>query len=307
MPGLDGQGLGDRGELLVGGPVVDRQPLGDGRVSARVEDQAGLEEGQVVAAPAVVAAERAEEAGQQRGAQRRLLVGERVDQGDDAAGRVVGCEAELVEDLLRDERVVQRLGVSRSGQRAADAAVQPLAVGEAAPGGRLRQGGGEVLVPLQPDDLLGEVVGGAQVGAPGRDGDDQVVLAVDVAADLLEAADDGLPVVGDPGDLAGWSAGIATVCGAEGEMTSVTPAPAVPPASSTSRSTVRWAAAEAASGSTPRSKRLDASEGSLWRRAARAMAIGSKCAARSPPRWCPTHGRSPGPGPRRRSRCRRRP
>ena len=54
-------------------------------------------------------------------------------------------------------------------------------------------------------------------------------------------------------------------------MTSVTPASAVPPARSTSRSTVRWAAADAACGSTPRSKRLDASEDSLWRRAVRAM------------------------------------
>jgi hypothetical protein len=53
------------------------------------------------------------------------------------------------------------------------------------------------------------------------------------------------------------------LCGAEGAMTSVTPASAVPPARRTRRSTVRWAAAEAACGSTPRSKRLDASEASL--------------------------------------------
>ncbi len=62
-------------------------------------------------------------------------------------------------------------------------------------------------------------------------------------------------------------------------MTSVTPASAVPPARSTSRSTVRWAAAEAACGSTPRSKRREASEDSLWRRAVRAIETASKCAA----------------------------
>ncbi len=69
------------------------------------------------------------------------------------------------------------------------------------------------------------------------------------------------------------------VRGAEGELISVTPASAVPPASRTSRSTVRCAAAAAACGSTPRSKRLDASEDSLWRRAVRAIEIASKCAA----------------------------
>ncbi len=69
------------------------------------------------------------------------------------------------------------------------------------------------------------------------------------------------------------------VCGAEGAMTSVTPASAVPPASSTSRSTVRCAAAAAAAGSTPRSKRRDASDSSLCRRAVRAMETASKWAA----------------------------
>ncbi len=69
------------------------------------------------------------------------------------------------------------------------------------------------------------------------------------------------------------------VRGAPGAMTSVTPASAVPPARSTSRSTVRWAAAAAASGSTPRSKRLDASEESFMRRAVREIDTESKCAA----------------------------
>ncbi len=69
------------------------------------------------------------------------------------------------------------------------------------------------------------------------------------------------------------------VRGPLGVTTSVTPSSAVPPASSTSRSTVRCAAADAASGSTPRSKRLAASEDSLWRRAVRAMESASKCAA----------------------------
>ncbi len=82
-----------------------------------------------------------------------------------------------------------------------------------------------------------------------------------------------------PATRSGWSARIAMVRGAPGAVSSVTPASAVPPASSTSRSTVRCAAAEAACGSTPRSKRLEASEASLWRRALREIVRASKCAA----------------------------
>ncbi|GAA3071614.1 hypothetical protein GCM10020000_65320 [Streptomyces olivoverticillatus] len=78
--------------------------------------------------------------------------------------------------------------------------MQALPLGQAAPGGRLRQGGGQVLVALQPDDLFGEVVGVGQVGPPAGDGDDQLVLAVDVAADLLQAAHDALAAVADAGD-----------------------------------------------------------------------------------------------------------
>ncbi len=82
-----------------------------------------------------------------------------------------------------------------------------------------------------------------------------------------------------PATRSGWSALTVIVRGPLGETTSVTPASAVPPASSTSRSTVRCAAADAACGSTPRSKRLDASEVSRCRRAVRAMETASKCAA----------------------------
>ena len=193
---------------------------------------------------------------------------------------VVRLEAELVEDGVADERVVQRLDVTGAGQRAADAAVQPLAVGEPAAGGRLRQGRREVLVALQPDDLFGQVVRLGEVGPPGRHGDDQLVLR---RRRRSRPAGGGVRRsrgrTSTPATRSGWSAGMAMVRGADGAMISVTPASAVPPASRTSRSTVRCAAAAAACGSTPRSKRLDASEDSLWRRAVRAMEIASKCAA----------------------------
>ena len=53
----------------------------------------------------------------------------------------------------------------------------------------------------------------------------------------------------------------------------------VPPPCSTSSWATRSAAYDGSSGSTPRSKRLDASEGSLWRRAVRKIDVASKCAA----------------------------
>ena len=67
-------------------------------------------------------------------------------------------------------------------------------------------------------------------------------------------------------------------------VTSLNSAPtplSLPPASSISSWAARAAANGASSGSTPRSKRLEASEGSLCRLAERAIEIGSKTAASS--------------------------
>ena len=62
----------------------------------------------------------------------------------------------------------------------------------------------------------------------------------------------------------------------------------VPPASCSSSCTTRAAAATATRGSTPRSKRLEASLGSLCRRAVRAIETGSKFAASiEHVAWCP--------------------
>ncbi len=84
-------------QLRVGRAALHGEPHRDARLRGGAEDQTGLEERQVVAAAAVVAAQGAEEARQQRGSQRRLLVGERVDERDEPAGRVVRRDVELVE------------------------------------------------------------------------------------------------------------------------------------------------------------------------------------------------------------------
>ncbi len=120
MPGLDGERGREGRDLLVGGTAVDGQAARDAQFVLRLEDETGLEERQVVAAAAVVAAQGVQQARQQRRTERGLLVGERIDQLDDLALRVVGGQAELVEDVLADERVVQRLDVSGAGQGAAE-------------------------------------------------------------------------------------------------------------------------------------------------------------------------------------------
>ena len=64
-----------------------------------------------------------------------------------------------------------------------------------------------------------------------------------------------------------------------GRPTTVRPGSIVPPPCSTRSSATRWAAGACSSVSTPRSLRLDASDGSLCRRTLRPIVGGSKCAA----------------------------
>ena len=102
--------------------------------------------------------------------------------------------------------LLMHLYVAGSGQRAADRAAQPLRGGEAAPGGRARHPHRDVLVALQPDDLLGQVVGVGEVGPPGRRPDQRAAQAGpgsigDLAADLAQPAQHGRRAVGHPGHL----------------------------------------------------------------------------------------------------------
>ena len=91
------------------------------------------------------------------------------------------------------------------------------------------------------------------------------------------------------------SSAIVTGSGAAGDPTSVTSGSATPPPCSTRSSTASWAAAAARAGSTPRSKRREASDGSRCRRAERATDTGSKCAASMRTRGSRRRPRSPEP------------
>jgi hypothetical protein len=82
-----------------------------------------------------------------------------------------------------------------------------------------------------------------------------------------------------PVTRAGSCASIRTAGPAGAVPTLVTPGSIVPPPNCTSSSATRSAAASGSVGSTPRSNRFDASDGSLCRRPVRKIETGSKCAA----------------------------
>ncbi len=196
-----------RGQLLGTGTAVDGRARSDRQLVLRQEHRPRLEDRQIGVAPADVAAQRPEQARQQRGAQPRLLVVERVDQRHRPAAAVVRLQAERVEGGLADERVVVDLDEAGAGQCHAHPAARPLGLGQALARRDGGHPGGDVVVPLQSDDLLREVVRVGEVGAPGRRGDLQDVGAGDRAADLLEAPGDGLAAVPGAGDPVGQVGG----------------------------------------------------------------------------------------------------
>ena len=112
-----------------------------GSVSGRQEDQARLEQGDVALAAADVAAQRGEQARQQRRAQLRLLLGQRVGQPQRPPPRVVVGQAERRPQTDgADERVGQHLDVAGVGQRPADRPARAAAARSArVPGGGGRQ------------------------------------------------------------------------------------------------------------------------------------------------------------------------
>src|SRR5206468_11465297 len=89
VPGLVRDDRLGGGELLVRGPALDAHLRRAGTTGDRVEDRAHLVEGEVAPAPTDVAAQRGEQRRQQRGAQQRLLVGERVGNPYGGPARVV--------------------------------------------------------------------------------------------------------------------------------------------------------------------------------------------------------------------------
>ncbi len=157
-----------RGHLLVGRPMLDARLRNRRGVLARQVHQAHLEQREVARAPPDVALEGGQQAGQQRCAQLRLGLGDRVDQPGGLTPRVVGSQAERVVHRGRDERVTEHLGVAGCAQRPRHGSPQPLLVGQPVPGRRSGQLGGDLVVALEADDLLDQVGRIGEIRAPGR-------------------------------------------------------------------------------------------------------------------------------------------
>ena len=149
-----------------------------------------------------VAAQRVDHRREQPGAHQRLLVGQRVGQAHGARHLGVDVEPERGVAVGADERRAPHLGQALAGQHVGDEPPHPLGVGEtgAARGGRDDRR--DALVAVDAGDLLDEVLGGGEVGAPGRRGHrEQVAVAGDRAADGVEDRDDLALEVDDADDL----------------------------------------------------------------------------------------------------------
>ena len=111
MKRLVGKGRVESCELVVRGSAVDPETRHRDRMASfGQEDPAVLEHREVGEATTQVALHRGEQAREERGAEVRLLVGERVRQPDHGAARVVGREPERVQRSRTDEGVGPDLG-----------------------------------------------------------------------------------------------------------------------------------------------------------------------------------------------------
>ena len=148
-------------------PVNPQDRGGPWRARARAEHQAHLVQRDVGEPAPDITGKHPQQPWQQRGAQQRLLLGERVGQPDSGPPRIIARQLQPVEVRGGDEWLAQHLDVANVRQRPADRPAQPLRGGQSPPGGGTGHPGRDVLVSLQPDDLLGEVAGVDQVRPPG--------------------------------------------------------------------------------------------------------------------------------------------
>ncbi len=153
------------------------------------EDLSDLEQRHVGQVAVDVEGGRLQQGGQQGGAQHPLLLAERVHQGHRVAPGIGGGKPEGIEQIGRQERERHRFVVTGAHQNLAHPTHHGLRRREAAP----RTGGdpiGDVVEAVEPGDLLDEVHGPADVGAPGRHRDVQRVVPVDAETKPGEHAGD---------------------------------------------------------------------------------------------------------------------
>ncbi len=122
------------------------------------EDRAHLEDPQIELLPRGVACGAVEQRAEQRGAQQRVLLRQRVLQGHSIRqARVVLAQAQAAEGLARGEGPPHRLIQPAPHQRVHRAAAQALLVREQARGTVAGQRGGKLLQAVDAGDLLDQV------------------------------------------------------------------------------------------------------------------------------------------------------
>ena len=156
-----------------------------------------------------VAPQHVDEAREHHRAQQRTLLRQRVGDAHGLTSVVVGRQAELVGELVGDERIAQHLGEARPRERIGDDAPRLLAVREAATLRGRRGDRGDVVVAVDPGDLLRVVGCIGQIGTPRRRGDEHVRLVgalsglVDRAAEVAQDREHPVTRVVDAHDAAG--------------------------------------------------------------------------------------------------------
>ena len=169
VPRLVGQRGVQRGQLGVGRPALDaRAAAGLVARAAGQEDQTGLEQREVAVAAADVARAGRQQPGQQRRAQLRLVVRERVGQPQRVAAAGRRRRGRSGRATAGDDERVARAPRRSRPRRAPATPPGAAAAGRSArdPAGCRRQHGRELVVAGQPDDLLDEVGGDDQVRPP---------------------------------------------------------------------------------------------------------------------------------------------
>ncbi len=152
------------------------------RSPGRPEQPAHLEHGDARGALADVVPYDLQQALDQRRAHRRGVLGQRVGEHDGVAARV-----DAVEVVGPDEGPRDRLVQAEGPHRLPDVAIGTLGGREATGDPGQRQGRRDAVVAVQAGDLLGDVGGAADVGAPRRWGDRQLVVGLlDGAAEVAQ-------------------------------------------------------------------------------------------------------------------------
>ena len=135
----------------------------------RQEDRADFEQRDVGQSPADVARRCAEQTRQQRRAQIRLVLRQRIGDAHGGAARIVGVETRAGRRRRRRRTAAaapRRKPASR--QRGRDPAASPLGGRQPAPGRRPRQRDRDASIALEPQHFLDQIGRAGEVGTPRR-------------------------------------------------------------------------------------------------------------------------------------------